>query len=76
MSHDNPTTTKIIPPWSLNHSLDTLVSSIKNPTKSRGILLKTLFLTELARGNRVAKITAITQEGLSFTKNPQPFFDP
>ena len=65
MFHDNPTNTRTILPWSLNHSLDAQVSSFKNPTNSRDILLKTLFLTELACGNRVAELTAINREGLS-----------
>ena len=30
MFHDNPTTNKIIPAWSLNHSLEIIVSSYKN----------------------------------------------
>ena len=55
MFYDYLTTTKIIPARSLNHSLDTQVSSFKNPTNSRDILLKTLFLTELACGNRVCR---------------------
>ena len=69
MFHDNPTTTKIIPAWSLNHSLETQVPSFKNPPNSRDVLLKTLFLTELACGNKGEELTAITREGLSFTRN-------
>ena len=68
MFHNNPTTKKIIPAWSLNHSLEIIVSSFKNSTNSRDKLLKILFLTALC-GNRVAEVTAMTREGLSFTGN-------
>ena len=70
MFYDNPTTKKIIPAWSLNHSLKTIVSSFKNSTiRAVYLLLKTLFLTVLACGNRVSELTAITREDLAFTVN-------
>ena len=67
--HNNPTSKKIVPAWALNHSLETIVSSFKNPTNSREILLKTWILTTLACGNRVSEVSAITLVGLNLNKN-------
>ena len=73
MFHNNHTTKKIIPAWSLNHSLEIKASSLPVLkillTRWIYVLLKTLFLTSLACGNRVSEVSAITREGLSFTVN-------
>ena len=52
MFHNSPTPKKIISAWFLNQALETVVSSFKNPSNSREILLKTLLLTALACGNK------------------------
>ena len=67
--HKSPTLKKIISAWFLNQALETVVSSFKNPSNSREILLKTLLLTALACGNRVSELTAISRVGLNFTRN-------
>ena len=64
---NSPSTKKIIPAWSFNHSIENIVSSFKNYTNSQDKTAENIFLTALACGNRLSEVTEITREDLSFT---------
>ena len=68
----NPTTKKIIPAWSFNHSLEIIVSSLKNSTNSRDIPTAEIIVSHSVSMQHVeieSEVIAITREGLSFTGN-------
>ena len=65
----NPPQRRKTPKWSIDRVLEKLASDDFNleSTSPQHVLLKTLFLTALASGNRVSELAAISRQGVSFT---------
>ena len=67
----NPPQRKKIPEWSVDKVLD-LLSTAEFDLRGASpehLLLKTLFLTALASGNRVSELAATSHQGLDFSDN-------
>ena len=67
----NPPQRKKIPEWSVDKVLD-LLSTAEFDLRSASpehLLIKTLFLTALASGNRVSELAATSRQGLDFSDN-------
>jgi integrase len=68
---DKPNSPKSVPSW----NLDKVLVLLQNPPfvgqlSRRNSLMKTLFLTALACGNRVSELAAIVRSGIIFLDNP------
>jgi hypothetical protein len=62
-----PPVPKIIPKWSINHVLETYMKKDQSKNQER-LLLKTLFLTALATGNRISELSNLTRIGIKTSK--------
>jgi len=64
-----PPKPRLIPEWSINHALEMISNSYKNPKNIADLTSKTLFLTALASGNRVSELQAITRSNIRSPAN-------